>query len=764
MRIRTKVTVYLIVATLTIAVFLGLLLGNIERETLNNQITLRLQTTSAFKVNQLKEFVRSQKELISMIAASSAFRDFLIDLKTKSKKEETVLRLQRSIKADAQIQEIFILDTTGKIVASTDTVQEGKNRSDDIYFSEGKKGVYFKDVYLSDVTGQISYALAAPINDDVSGKFLGLIVARMKVDYLNKILTDRAGLGQTGETFLVNKDYVMISPSLFLGGDVVLKKKADTENVRNCFHPENSHSYVQYYLDYRGVPIMGTHENLSDMGWCLISKFDKKEIDAPIVRSVVILLAALTVSLLAFLVLGLWLLRRLVRPVEDLRRGVDLIQAGNLNYRVGLKSKDEIGELSLSFDMLVERLQDSYQGLENKIEEKTKSLEEKNKSLEENKLAIMNILEDMEESKVKTESMLANIGDGVIATDSNSSILLVNKKAEELLGVNKDELIGKALAEAVVMVDGRGDKISEEVRPITMAIKTRRPFVTKISDNYYYLSKDGKKIPVAMNASPVVIDNKTVGVINVFRDITREKEIDRMKTEFISLASHQLRTPLSAIRWFVELLMDTKKMTKEQKEYVNNISVSANRMVDLVNSLLNISRIESGRLIVDPKPTKLFELVDQAVKQLAEKAKEKKIRLVVNRNDNLPAINIDPKLVSEVYINLLTNAIKYTPDGGEIEVFVSRKGEEIISQVCDNGMGIPEKEQAKIFERFFRADNVVKTAPDGTGLGLYLTKAIVESSGGKIWFESKQDKGSTFWFSLPVTGSKPHAGEVAINS
>lgn len=389
------------------------------------------------------------------------------------------------------------------------------------------------------------------------------------------------------------------------------------------------------------------------------------------------------------------------------------------------------------------------------------TLKELNKSQAESTKALLNVMEDLEKThvaialeKTRDEAILKSIGDGVLATDEKGQVIILNQAGEEMLGLELKEIMGKDFRDTVSVVDEKGEIIPKENRALTKALQTGQKTT---SSNHFYMRSDKTKFPISATVRPVLLNEKIIGMIEIFRDITHEREVDRMKTEFISLASHQLRTPLSAMKWLSEMLLDgdVGKLTNEQNDLVENLHQSNERMIDLVNSLLNVARIESGRLIIDPKPTDLVVLARAVVDELKPLAEKKKQSLLVSVHDRLPEIIIDPKLIRHVYMNLLTNAIKYTPDGGEITVFISRKNDILISQVSDTGYGIPAKEQNKLFSKFFRGENIVRREPDGTGLGLYLVKAIIESSNGFIWFKSEESKGTTFWFSLPISGIAP---------
>lgn len=228
---------------------------------------------------------------------------------------------------------------------------------------------------------------------------------------------------------------------------------------------------------------------------------------------------------------------------------------------------------------------------------------------------------------------------------------------------------------------------------------------------------------------------------------------ERLKTDFITLSSHQLRTPLSAIKWFTEILMNQRngKLNKKQLEYLQEIYHSNERAIALVNDLLQVSRVQEGKLHLDLSSVDLSTLVEEVID--ADRS-----LLTVNNisfrleiiNGPLPRLMVDKVKIKRVTQNLLTNAIKYTQKNGHIDVVLKNAQKEVVCSVSDNGIGIPADQQGKIFERFFRASNVSRVQPDGTGLGLFIAKSLVEAHKGKVWFISQEGKGTTFYFSIPV--------------
>jgi PAS domain S-box-containing protein len=346
------------------------------------------------------------------------------------------------------------------------------------------------------------------------------------------------------------------------------------------------------------------------------------------------------------------------------------------------------------------------------------------------------------------EAMFASIGDGAISTDEFGKITQVNPVAQQILGFKESELVGKWFPKQIVAVTEDEIPVNMIDRPITRAFLTGLP----VSEKMFYRRKNGQIVPVSISVSPILLDSKPIGAIQVFRDITREQEIDRMKSEFISLASHQLRTPLSAIKTYSHMLVDgyMGEITPAQKKSLRTIISATNRMNELISTLLNITRIESGTIAVSPKLLQMNKVVDEVLHELSLMAADKSINLSLTPAPKAAtAVHTDSLILKEIITNLVSNAIKYTPDNGSVTVSIRSRAHDIQVSVTDTGWGIPKYAQDQIFSKFFRAHNIVKRETTGTGLGLYLVKGLLDRLGGKIWFESEESKGTVFSFSLP---------------
>jgi PAS domain S-box-containing protein len=368
------------------------------------------------------------------------------------------------------------------------------------------------------------------------------------------------------------------------------------------------------------------------------------------------------------------------------------------------------------------------------------------------KRALTSIPSSSAEQRAETEALFTSIGDGAIATDEFGRITRVNPRALEILGYSDRELIGEWFPRKIIGLDDQGHMINLIDRPITQAFLTGR----NISHKMHYRCKDGSTVPVAINVSPILLQGRPLGAIEVFRDITLEEEVDRMKSEFISLAAHQLRTPLSAIKTYSHMLIDgyMGDITKPQRQSLQTIIGATNRMNELISTLLNITRIESGTVAVTIKQFALDKLAEEVLSELSLLATERSISLSMDRRGTAStSVRTDGVVFKEILTNLVSNAIKYTPEGGSVKVTVSgRKGDVQVS-VVDTGWGIPDLAQEQVFSKFFRAHNIVKRETTGTGLGLYLVKGLVEELGGKIWFTSREGEGTSFFISLPRVSS-----------
>jgi len=280
---------------------------------------------------------------------------------------------------------------------------------------------------------------------------------------------------------------------------------------------------------------------------------------------------------------------------------------------------------------------------------------------------------------------------------------------------------------------------------------------------YRFKKHDGTYVDVRDRAFILRDDTgRPLRIIGSMLDITQQKELERAKDKFISLVSHQLRTPLTAMRLFTGMLAGGQggKLSAMQSDFVDKINASTVRMIRLVSDILNVSQIERGRLKVVPVPTDISSLIGWHIDELKPVAEAKKVAINYEPIKDLQEVNVDPVLFGQIVHNFLTNAIRYSRDEDTtITVRFERRSEQYVLAVQDSGIGIPKNVQRRIFSSFFRADNAVKAHGDGTGLGLYLIKLIMDAAGGETGFESIEGKGSTFYVTMPFSGMKAADGD-----
>lgn len=351
--------------------------------------------------------------------------------------------------------------------------------------------------------------------------------------------------------------------------------------------------------------------------------------------------------------------------------------------------------------------------------------------------------------KQNIESILREMGDAVFTTDVEGKIMTVNRAMEKLCGVEEKNVKGKSVYDTFCFVYEGTTEAVKDIMPEVLKIKKPvRPKAIMIleRENGRQIMTDGVITPIFRK------EGEITGTVWVLRDVTRERELERMRTDFISLASHQLRTPLTGIKWFVELLDENapKIPIDKVQEYVRKIGESNERMIDLVNDLMMTTRADSGRLEK--------ELESYPIKQLLQQAIDEQGRIFLDKNISIEGMDLVPETLEveadmlqmvQVFGNLFNNAASYSPAGSSIEVKTELKDGKVQIAVKDQGVGIPKEQQNKVFAKFFRADNVAKTIP-GSGLGLYVAKSMVEAHRGKIWFESKENIGTTFFVELPI--------------
>ncbi|MCA9942514.1 MAG: GAF domain-containing protein [Anaerolineales bacterium] len=351
--------------------------------------------------------------------------------------------------------------------------------------------------------------------------------------------------------------------------------------------------------------------------------------------------------------------------------------------------------------------------------------------------------------KANLEAILESIADGVIVADSQNEVDIANLPACNILDIPRSQLLGKSINELLGLYGHFGESWIHTINDWANNADRIEQW-TYLADQLVIEDKF-----VSVHLSPVLSDNQFYGTVSIFRDITKEVEVDKLKSEFVSTVSHELRTPMTSIKGYADLMLmgAAGPMTDPQIRYLQVIKNNADRLHMLVNDLLDISRIETGKTGLDLRPLDIPQIISQVVEGHLNGRIQHEVRTVKVATDiapSLPLVNADHARITQVLTNLLDNALNYTPDNGQITVAAKATHSYVHISVKDTGIGIAKENQGKIFDRFYRAeDSEVQRIP-GTGLGLAIVRSLIEMHGGRLKVESELGKGSTFTFNLPV--------------
>ena len=732
-QISTKIIFFILVISIIPLLSINYFIFDTFKYKLEQQVFKDLDSISDSVKGQVFAYLDLVESRTVDFSSDGFIRDKLKEI-INTRSPETVEDLNRHLinnkkSLDSTILDILVIDLNGQIVASTDLHEIGNDESSDEYFREGRKDVFIVELELTHHHFELTeraITVAAPLTDKITGELLGVIVNYFSLDKIQKILTgeflqeDNIGAKQvsgsdTVEVYIVDENKIMFvhphstgSPNI---GEHHFGMTVDIPPVRQCL--ENGESVTTVYQSYNDEEVLGTSVCIQERGWVVLIEMDKTEVFQPIsdLENNIVTVVPLAVFLIAGF--GIFFSNRLTRPIESLTQVTKQIIDGDYGVRTKIKSKNEIGVLAENFNKMTD-------GLIN--------------------------------AKKFSENIISSMKDSVIVITPQAEIKELNQATLELLGCSHRELIGQNIKRVV------GTKAAGAVfAGVGLKKIITDGFVNNLELPYY--TKDAEEIPVSISGSAIKNDTGDIaGIVIVAKDMRIYKEVERAKSEFVSIAAHQLRTPLSVIKWTLQMLLDGDfgKLNESQKKILKDGNIINNRMERLISDLLNVSRIEERKFVLAKSFHDIGKIIADTISVLKPKAKKKDIDLKYTKLNDLPKLNLDRGRIYLLLENVIENALKYTNVGGKVEITAQhvKKGVEI--RVADNGMGIPEDQQGQMFSRFFRGRNAKIKETEGTGLGLYIVKDIVKKHGGRIWFESQENKGTTFYILLANGASDLH--------
>ncbi len=708
-----------------------------------------------------------------------------MSLKDKKVQDESVLKLLQHFIAGRRVDSAFLLGKDGSVLVTSDTTLVGSNFSFRNYFMEALDGKPYEEILMGSVTKKMGAFNSYPVKSE-SGEILGVVVVKGTFknveDSMNLGIAKRDGylmlVDDHGVVVHTNKPNALFKSLAPLSQDD-LKHLAETKQYGGVGYVIEGMQYpvvLQAVRSYGDKTISleiddkvdGEIEifdvvRIGNYNYFLVSEVGMDHVISNVRRLSMTVIGLISLAVIIGSIVRSIAMGRLMAPLSRLEDYVKKVAAGDLKATVSIKTSDEIETLADNVKKMVRALNVFNLELEKKVEEQTKSLksaidkaEEKNIELAKSRTAMLNLMEDINDEKEsisreknKIETILSSIADGVFVVDKKGEVVMVNKVMEGILGKTRMQIVGLSYKKTFVFAyeKSQGRQYPNFVEQVLNSGKSIEPIPYSC-----LVVADGRKLPITLSCAPVTdYLGNVIGSVVVLRDNTRERELEKSKDEFLSVASHQLRTPLGSMRWNAEMLLggDLGDLTEEAKMVVEQIHEGNVRLIGLVNDLLDVSRIDQGRVMNQPELLDVNPIILSAAREVGVEAERRNIKIRLHLSNQIPHIMIDPRMFREVVENLISNAVKYNKAGGKVDVkTILIKGMVKIS-FKDNGIGIDKSDMGNLFNKFYRAKTAVESETEGSGLGLFVVKKYVESWGGEIHVKSSKGKGSEFIITLP---------------
>ncbi len=614
--------------------------------------------------------------------------------------------------------EVFVTNKYGANIAQTEKTSDYRQDDEEWWQIARERGFYVSDVEYDESAGIYAISIGVRV-DDEKGNFMGVIKAVADVTGLMTEAVIATKKYETTEIKLITKDGRLVYATKAFRFLEDVSKKELFKKIKGesgfLVAKEGGRERLFSHAHSKG------YRNFEGLQWILVLRHDVEEILKPVFilrnSTVVASLVLITMSIL----IAFFISRSICKPVTRLRDATIEIAKGNLDTQVEVKSNDEIGQLATSFKKMTEDLHRTTVSRD----------------------YVDNIIKSM-------------IGTVIVATPE-ARIKTVNQAALDLLGYTEDELLSQPVG--IIFTEGRTG----------LEDLIKKGFISDVEKTY--LAKDGRKIPMLFSGSVMRDDDRIQGIVCVALDITerkraeeaikkyageieqaniRLKELDRLKSMFIASMSHELRTPLNSIIGFTGIILQgmTGELNEEQKKQLTMVKNSASHLLALINDVIDVSKIEAGKVDLLIEEFDLSALVKEVESSFRVSAEEKHLKMSLDMPTRL-TIKSDERRTKQVLMNLVGNAVKFT-DRGEIEIKVAKKDERVEVSLRDTGMGIRKENMDRLFKAFTQIPSEGRPKQEGTGLGLYLSKKILNLLGGEMKAESEFGKGSVFVFTLPL--------------